>query len=70
MVEFDEEVNEDIMNDKILPVPPDSAVLSEITKRLTRYNSALRTCSDNRTEDHGNDIASGKKDAELVVTES
>ena len=60
MVELDQEINEDIMNDdgatskQILPVPPpDSAVLTEITKRLTRYNTALRTCNDNK-EDQGN----------------
>ena len=69
MVELDQEVNEDILNDEVLPVPPDSAVLTEITKRLTRYNSALRTCSDNRTEDHENGIESVKKDVVLVVTD-
>ena len=69
MVELDQEVNEDIMNDEVLPVPPDSAVMTEITKRLTRYNSAIRTCSDNKTEDHGHGIENIKKDVVVVVTD-
>ena len=74
MVELDHEVNEDIMNDdgaagmQVLPVPPDSAVLTEITKRLTRYNTALRTCSHKRV-DHENGIADVMKDETLVLTD-
>ena len=74
MVELDQEVNEDIINDdgaasmQVLPVPPDSAVLTEITKRLTRYNTALRTCSDKKV-DHGNGIADVMKDEKVVVTD-
>ena len=65
MVELDQEVNEDIMNDddaSSMPVPSDSAVLTEITKRLTRYNTALRTYSDTNK-------ASVQKSSVVVITE-
>ena len=74
VVELDQEVNDDIMNDnaaagiRVLPVPPDNAVLTEITKRLTRYNTALRTCSD-KNEDHRNstNTADVRKGMVMVV---
>ena len=69
MVELDHEVNDDIMNDEaaaagmqVPPVPPDSAVLTEITKRLNRYSAALR-------EDHGSSTAGGKRGKVMVIAD-